>query len=70
MPKNLGDADRVARMFLAAAPAATFRQVHGTGGLVMAIVAMYLLATSLTAWCLIYALIRVNTTRPDDAKSD
>ena len=67
MRKNLGDADRVARLFLAAAPAVLFRHVPGTGGFVLAVAAIYLFATSLTGWCLVYAILRVSTRRPDDA---
>ena len=69
MTKNLGDADRAARSIMGTVLAFLFlgRRVPGTTALVLGVVALYLLATSVMGWCLLYAVGRVSTRSPKDA---
>lgn len=69
MTRNLGDADRAARGIIGAVLAFLFlgRRVLGTIGVVLGVVALYLLATSIVGWCPLYAIARVSTRSSKDA---
>jgi hypothetical protein len=69
--KNLGDPDRAVRIILGTALAFLFlgRRVPGTTGVVLGVVALYLLATSILGWCPLYAITRASTRSAKDADS-
>jgi len=66
--KNIGDADRTARLLIGAATAFLLfrRRIPGTTGVALALISVFFLATSLLGWCPLYALFRVSTTRASD----
>ncbi len=63
MKKNLGSADRVIRILLAAVFAALYftGTVTGTIGLVLVALGTIFLLTSLVSFCPLYALVGFNT---------
>jgi len=63
MVKNIGTADRVARLCFAALLAflAMTTSVEGVGEIVAYAVAVYLVLTALVGSCLIYKMLDVNT---------
>jgi len=67
--RNIGDADRTARVFVGAVVGffVMARRITGAPGVVIGSVCTYLLVTTLLGWCLIYALLRHSTVKPDDA---
>ena len=67
MTKNIGDADRTARLLIGAATGFLFvgRRVTGPIGLVLGVISLFTLATALIGWCPFYALFRVSTHKPD-----
>ena len=72
MKKNLGDADRTLRLLLGASSGFIVARrlgVASTAGLVLAIVTVYLLATSGMGWCLVYAVTGISTAGPTDASA-
>jgi len=69
MKRNVGDADRTLRLAIGASIGVVIarRGVAGPVGLVLGIVAAYLLATSGTGRCLLYAMTGISTAGPTDA---
>ena len=69
MKRNVGDADRTLRILFGTSIGVVIarRGVAGPVGLVLGIVAAYLLATSGLGWCLLYAVTRISTAGPTDA---
>ena len=67
--RNLGDVDRTIRMLIGTAIAVPFlgRTVTATPGIVLIAISVFLLTTSLLGWCPVYALLRISTTKPEDA---
>lgn len=65
MKTNIGAADRVARLVIAAIIMMLFftRSISGTWASVLVAVGGYLLATSLVASCPVYSLLGINTCR-------
>ena len=63
MVKNIGTADRVARLCIAALLAflAATTSVEGVGEIISYIVAAYLVLTALLGSCFIYKILDVNT---------
>jgi hypothetical protein len=43
------------------------RTVTATPGIVLIAISVFLLTTSLLGWCPVYALLRISTTKPEDA---
>jgi hypothetical protein len=69
MRRNLGDADRAARILIGTVLGFLFlgRRVPGTTGVVLGAGALYLLATSVWGWCPLYAMTRTSTRSAKDA---
>jgi fatty acid desaturase len=63
MKKNMGSADRIIRLLVAAALAALFftNTITGTWGIGALVVAGVFAVTSLVSFCPIYALLGLNT---------
>lgn len=63
MKKNMGTADRVIRIVIAAIIAALYfsGQITGTLAIVLGIVAIIFLATSLIGWCPAYLPFHIST---------
>ena len=63
MKKNIGNADRIVRLLLAALAAFLYftNVVSGTLGIVILIVGGILLLTSLAGTCPLYSLVGLNT---------
>ena len=63
MTKNMGNADRIIRILLAAVMAYLYfsDRVTGTLGLVMVILAAVFVLTSLVSFCPLYKLVGLNT---------
>lgn len=63
MKKNMGSADRIIRILVAAVLAYLYFGgiVTGTLGIVLAVVAGVFLLTSLVSFCPLYTLIGINT---------
>jgi hypothetical protein len=63
--KNLGDGDRTTRLLGGAISGFLFltQRVTGTGGLVLGVLAVFLLSTSVMGWCPFYALFRASTAK-------
>ncbi len=63
MTKNMGNADRIIRILLAAVMAFLYfsDRVTGTLGLVMVILAAVFVLTSLVSFCPLYKLVGINT---------
>lgn len=69
MKKNMGSADRVIRIILAAIFAILYftGTVPGTLGLVLVIVGAVFLLTSLVSFCPLYAIVGLNTCSTKEA---
>lgn len=69
MKKNMGSADRVIRIILAAIFAVLYftGTVPGTLGLVLVIVGAVFLLTSLVSFCPLYAIVGLNTCSTKEA---
>ena len=65
MTKNLGDGDRTARLLGGAVSGFLFltQRATGTAGVVLGVIAVFLLGTSVLGWCPFYALFRVSTSK-------
>lgn len=63
MKINMGNTDKIVRVAAAAIIAVLFLTgvVKGTLGIVLLIIAVVLAATSLTGFCPLYSLLRINT---------
>ncbi|MEQ1585208.1 MAG: DUF2892 domain-containing protein [Cyclobacteriaceae bacterium] len=63
MKKNMGSADRIIRVILAAVFSALYftGTVPGTLGLVLVILGAVFLLTSLVSFCPLYAIVGLNT---------
>lgn len=63
MKRNVGNADRVARLIIAALLGILVfaKVVTGTLAVVLAVVALIALFTGLVGWCGLYALLGINT---------
>jgi len=63
MKKNLGTADRIIRILLAAVFAYLYLGglVTGTWGIVLVVLAVVFILTSLVGFCPLYALLRLHT---------
>ncbi len=63
MKKNMGSADRIIRLVVAALIAVLFFTgiIEGTAGIVLLIVAVVFALTSLISFCPLYPLIGLNT---------
>jgi len=70
MKKNLGSADRVIRIVLAAGLGYLYfsHTVTGTLGIVLGIVAVVLLLTSFISFCPLYAMLGCKTSNSKEAK--
>ena len=67
MKKNMGTADRVLRVIVAAVIAILYLTgiISGTLGLILLIFALILVATSLIGYCPLYKPIGLNTTKKE-----
>ncbi len=63
MKKNMGTADKIIRLIIAAILAVLYftGTVTGTIGIVVAIVAAVLVMTTLTGFCGLYTILGINT---------
>jgi hypothetical protein len=63
MKKNMGNADRIIRLLIAAAIAVLYftHFVTGTVGIVLLVLAAVFVLTSLVSFCPIYAVLGMNT---------
>lgn len=63
MKKNMGNADRIIRLLIAAAVAVLYftHIITGTVGIVLLVVAAVFVLTSLVSFCPIYAVLGMNT---------
>lgn len=63
MKKNIGEADKIVRTILAIVIVILFfvKVISGTLGWVLLALAVVLLLTSLTGFCLLYVPFRINT---------
>jgi hypothetical protein len=63
MKKNMGNADRIIRLLVAAAITILFftNIITGTVGIVLLVLAAIFVLTSLVGFCPIYAIIGMNT---------
>jgi hypothetical protein len=63
MKKNMGGADRIIRMILAAVFAILYftNVVTGTLGIVLLVLAVVFLLTSLVSFCPLYAIFKLST---------
>jgi len=63
MKKNMGNADRIVRILLAAFVAVLYftNIISGTVGVVLLVLAGVFVATSLVSFCPLYTLIGMNT---------
>jgi hypothetical protein len=61
--KNLGDADRTARLILGATLGVVFANQRGSGtaGMAIGLISAFLLGTAVLGWCPFYAVFRVST---------
>ena len=69
MKKNVGDADRAARILVGGCVAIPLlgRALVTVPGIAFGAVAVYLLGTSLAGWCVFYAVMRTSTRGERDA---
>jgi hypothetical protein len=67
--KNIGDADRTARLLVGATTSFLFfhHVVDGAARIVLGVVSLLLLASALLGWSLLYAILRVSTRKANDA---
>jgi hypothetical protein len=68
--RNLGDADRVARLSAGALLSVIFLHQFREHGTLLGLFAAALLFTGLVGWCPLYALFRFSTVRPGDIVVD
>jgi hypothetical protein len=69
MTQNMGDADRAGRMLIGAALSiAYFLTPRTTFGIVVGLIAVWLLGTSLMGWSPLYFAMRRSTRSDKDAK--
>jgi hypothetical protein len=70
MKKNLGSADRIIRILLAAVLAFLYynKTVTGTLGIVFVVVAVVLLLTSFISFCPLYAIFGLRTSKDKEVK--
>lgn len=63
MKKNMGNADRIIRLLIAAVVAVLYftNIITGTVGIVLLVLAGVFVLTSLVGFCPIYALLGINT---------
>ena len=63
MKKNMGNADRIIRLLIAAVVAVLYFNniISGTVGIVLLVLAGVFVLTSLVGFCPIYALLGINT---------
>jgi hypothetical protein len=68
MKKNLGNADRIVRVLLAAVLATLYltHVVTGTLGLILLVLAVVFLGTSLVSFCPLYAMMGIRTCPADN----
>jgi len=71
MKKNLGAADRIVRILLAAVLGFLYfsNTVNGTPGAVLLIIAVILLLTSFISFCPLYAIFGIRTSKHEEVKS-
>ena len=71
MKKNLGSADRVVRLILAAVLGFLFynHTVTGTLGVIFLVVAIVLLLTSFVSFCPLYAILGLKTRKTKEVNS-
>jgi hypothetical protein len=65
MKKNMGTADRMLRLLVAAILAGLYftNSITGTTGIVLLVVAAVFVLTSLVSFCPLYTLLGINTCR-------
>jgi hypothetical protein len=70
MKKNLGSADRIIRIILAAVLGFLYynKTVTGTLGIVFVVIAVVLLLTSFISFCPLYAIFGLKTSKEKEAK--
>lgn len=63
MKKNMGGADRIIRLIIAAIIAVLYftGQISGTLAIILGIVAIAFLVTSLIGWCPLYVPFKIST---------
>jgi uncharacterized membrane protein YcaP (DUF421 family) len=63
MKKNMGNADRIIRIIIAAIVAALYftNTITGTLGIVLLVLAAVFVLTSLISFCPLYAIVGLNT---------
>lgn len=63
MVRNIGGADKITRLVIAAAIAVLYftNVINGTSGLILLIIAIILVITTFTGYCLLYKLLGVDT---------
>jgi hypothetical protein len=71
MKKNLGSADRVVRLILAAVLGFLYynKTVTGTLGIIFLVLAVVLLLTSFISFCPLYAIFGLKTSKIKEVKS-
>ena len=69
MTRNIGDADRTARVIGGAVTGLLFSTHRDWGNLTTAlgVVSVLLLLSSVTGWSLLYAIFRFSTYKPEDS---
>jgi hypothetical protein len=70
MKKNVGAADKVIRIIIAALLVILYfaNVVHGTLGIILLIVALVLLITAFTGFCGLYVLFGISTCKKEKKK--
>ncbi|MEO5998236.1 MAG: DUF2892 domain-containing protein [Chitinophagaceae bacterium] len=63
MKKNMGNADRIIRLLLAAVVAVLYftNMITGTFGIVLLVIAGVFVLTSLNSFCPLYSLVNLNS---------
>lgn len=71
MKKNMGSADRIIRLIVAAIFAYLYfsHTVEGTAGLVLIIAGLVFALTSLVSFCPLYTIFGINTCKTDSPSS-
>ena len=67
--RNLGDADRTARLLMGA-PSGLLFFTHRTSWTVVGIIAAYLLGTAVMGWDPLYALFRISSRSSEDVVAE
>jgi hypothetical protein len=67
MKKNMGNADRIIRLIIAAIIAVLYftGQISGTLAIILGIIAIAFLVTSIIGWCPIYVPFKISTCKQD-----